>query len=387
MLNLNINYRIIANPFIAYVYVNLIVFILYQLRWSNLLPKLSTELVYFIFFTVYIMLFIGLLSIKLAIIPKYKPINMTHNPFKVIISIIILIIIEFIHNNGVPLLLLINGIKYNYMSFGIKTLHVFILTFISFYAVYLFHLFVSQKNKKILLYVIILCFYPILIINRGALLIILTSIIFIFLMNIRGLKLEHFIYIVLFLILVAYGFGLLGDLRHGNENYFISISHPSKEFFDSHIPKEFLWAYMYVVSPLGNLQTTINDVEISYSEIEFILRCLVPDFISKHFDFNKTPLIQIAPELNVATMYGAAYASMGWLGMIFIFIYMILIVLLYLIFLPRNTPYTISGIALLTTLIAYTFFTNMLVFTGMIAQLAYPILFGYLFRVGRDKNV
>lgn len=385
--NLNINSRVIVNPFIIQAYINIIIIMLYGLHWSELLPSLTNDLIFFIFFTSYIMLSIGLLSTKSVIIPKYKPIYMTHNPSIVMFMLIILITIEFIYNRGIPLLLLINGSEYDYTSFGIKTLHVFILTFISFYTVYLSHLFISRRDKKILFYIIILCFYHVLIVSRYALFMVVISVIFVFIMAIKSLNYKYLIIILFCVIILMYGFGILGNIRHGSESFFTHVSHPSKEFFDSNVPSEFLWAYMYITSPLGNLQITINNVKVSYSVREFIMTCLIPDFISKHFNFNKTPISQISPVFNVSTMYGSAYASMGWLGMAAIFIYTNLLILLYLICLPRNTPYTISGVALITTCVAFNFFTNMFVYTGAVMQLVYPILFGYIFKIMCDKHV
>ena len=385
MAKFSLSSKVITNPFYLYIYANFLVLILYSFKWTNLLPELSFELIFFFFSTSCVMLFIGFLLNHSAILPRYKPIIITHNTSIVVFLLLILISIEFIQNRGIPLLIVLSGAEYNYGQFGIKTLHVLILTFISFYTVYLFHLFISIKNKKLVLQAILLLCYPVLIMSRNALLISITAIILVFLSSIRSMSLKKFFVLVTFLIILLFAFGSLGDIRQGSEDYFVSISQPSEEFQESNIPDEYLWAYVYFTSPLGNLQATINQ-RVDESLSGFIFGSVMPDFVSKHFDVTPNPLAQIASFLNVGGLYATAYANMGWLGIIAIFIYLVIFVLVYLIFLPRNTPYTISGVALISTFVVFNSFDNMLVFSGAIFPLIYPMLLGLFSRRRYNQN-
>jgi oligosaccharide repeat unit polymerase len=379
MARFSISSRAIINPFYIYIYINIFTILLYSFKWSELLPELSTELIFFFFLTGYVMLFIGFLLSHSALLPRYKPICITHTTSIVVFLLIVLISFELISNGGIPLLMILSGVKYDYSQFGIKTLHVFILPFVSFYTVYLFHLFNSTKNKKILFQAILLLCYPVLIMNRGAWLITLTAIILVSLMSMRSIKLKNIFILLVVIISLLFIFGNLGDIRQRSEGYFVSISQPSEEFQESNIPEVCLWSYMYITSPLGNLQSTI-DQRVDESLSGFIFSSMIPDFISKHFDVAQNPVTQISPFFNVGGIYARAYANMGWLGMITTFIYLTVFIIVYLIFLPRNTPYTISGVALISTLVVFCIFNNMIIFSGFSLQLVFPILLGLFFK-------
>lgn len=333
------------------------------------------------------MLFIGFLLSHSAILPRYKPIFLTHKTEKIFILSLILISMEFVHNRGVPLLMILDGLEYNYVNFGIKTIHVFILTFVSFYTTYLFHLFISTKDKKILIETLLLLSYPLLIMNRGAWLITTTSLILIFIMSFRSIKLKSIFNLIILLLIILFIFGSIGDTRMKSKDTFVSISKPNEDFNESNIPKSYLWAYIYITSPLGNLQATI-DQKLYESLRGFIFGCMMPDFISKRLDVSVNPSARISPVLNVGGIYALAYANMGWIGMVAIFMYFIMFIFIYLIFLPRNTPYTVTGMALISTLVIFNIFSNMMIFSGLIIQLAYPILFGVFSRRGckDEKN-
>jgi hypothetical protein len=388
MAKFSLSSRAITSPFYIYIYTNIFVILLYTFKWSDLLPELSLELIFFFFSTSCVMLFIGFLLTHSALLPRYKPICTTHKTSMVFYFLVVLISIELIYNGGIPLLMILGGEKYNYVTFGIKTLHVLILPFVSFYTVYLSHLFISTKNKKILLQVILLLCYPLLIMNRGAWMITTTAIIFVFLMSIRIIKLKNIFVLSILIIILSSVFGCLGDIRMRSEDIFVSIAYPSEEFQESNIPNIYLWPYIYITSPLGNLQSTINQ-RVSDSVYGFIFRSVIPDFISKHFDIARNPITQISPSFNVGGIYSEAYANIGWLGMTMMFIYQIVFVIVYLILLPRNTPYTMSGVAIISTAMVFNIFSNMFVFAGLFLQLIYPIIFGILSRrkcVFNEKN-
>jgi hypothetical protein len=215
--------------------------------------------------------------------------------------------------------------------------------------------------------------------NRGALLITITSILIIILISLKLIKLKNILILIMLLIILAFIFGNLGDVRLKSEDYFASISQPSEEFEQYNIPKLYLWSYIYITSPLGNLQLTINQRE-GKSLSGFIASCMIPDFIAKHLKINSNSIEQIAPFLNVGGVYAKAYANMGWLGMIIMFIFIILFIFNYILFLPRNTPYTITGLAIISALVIFNFFDNMVVFSGFFIPLTYPMLLGLIYK-------
>ena len=376
MKKIYIKTKTITNALYLYVIYNSLIILLYNLGWSYLLPKLSFKLLFFLFATIIIAWFFGYLLNKSKFLPKYKIINLTHNTDFVFFILILLIIIEMVHNRGVPLLMLLKGMPYNYRDFGIKTLHVFILTFIAFYTIYLFHLFISTKKNKILIEFLILLTYPILIINRGDLMMTLFGILMVFLLSITRVSFKKVVILLIFIIISLFIFGVLGNIRM-HKNY-TSLFYPTKSFQKSHIPSEFLWPYMYIVSPLGNLEDTTKKDNYIYSLKGFIFASLIPNAISKHFNYKTNKIKKIIFYLVVGTMYSSAYANLGWVGMIFIFFYLIAFIFIYLILLRRNNPYSVTGYAILLTIIVFNAFSNMIVFSGLSFQLVYPLLLGFL---------
>ena len=365
------------NPLYFYAYSIAFVILLYSLGWSYLLPTLSFGLLCFLWITVIVALFFGFLLNHSSILPKYKMINYTHNTNIVFFILILLIVIEMIYNKGIPLLMLIKGIPYNYMKFGIKTLHVFILTFVAFYTIYLFHLFISTKSKKIFIEFIILFLYPILIIDRGDLIMTLFAIIIVFLLSIK-ISFKKYFKIILVALIFFYIFGVLGNIRMHNYNY-VNYFQPTKNFQNSNVPKPFLWPYIYITSPLGDLQQTIKRGDYIHTLKGFIFASLIPDAISKHFNYKVNKIKKVASFLVVGTMYDEAYANMGWIGMTILFFYLIVFIVLYLILLHRNnSSFAISGYAILLTVVVFNLFSNMIVFSGLSFQLAYPLILGFM---------
>jgi len=377
---LKIHTKAVFNPFYLYSISNIFVLVVYNFNWSNLLPALNYELKLFLYISSLVMVVLGYVSGFLKLIPHYRSISVTHNSHRVFYFLIAIGLVELINNGGIPLLML-GGRNYDYMQFGIKTIHPIYFTFLSFYTVYLFYLYLSTKNKSILYQLFLLALYPILIMNRGAFLINGTAMLLVYLISIRTIKINNIILLPLILSIFMFLFGMAGDLRSGGTNVLVSYFEPSDTFIKSHIPYEFLWPYIYITSPLGNLQETINNGIASnvYYDL-LILQSFVPDFISKHIEFQGNSLSRIAPFLSVGGVYSLAYVNMGWFGILTMFLFVTVFVLLFLVFLPRNTPYTIPGIAIVSTLVIYNIFDNMIVFSGLSVQLLYPLIMGFLYK-------
>ena len=173
---------------------------------------------------------------------------------------------------------------------------------------------------------------------------------------------------------VLWGFGILGDLRsHGasGESIILNLGGASDHFLNSNIPGELFWPYIYISSPLANLQLNVTgrvatDVPALYFALEFL-----PDFVSKRIvseeAVSSISLILITPQLTVTTMYGLAFVLMGWLGMLLSFAYFIVISLSCLTIL-KGSRYLISTSSILSSLAFLGIFDNMYLFAGGITQ-------------------
>jgi len=241
---------------------------------------------------------------------------------------------------------------------------------------------------------------PLLIYNRGMFLLILSSSLFVYLFSIRKLRFK-FIVIGVFLILTLfYLFGLTGNIRVSHQagrtenitssDIIFTIGDAKDSFRESLIPEEFFWAYLYISSPLANLQKTIsksNSVDLNFGRLLlFINSEILPDFVSKRISrflgIEKINIKQITPALTVGTVYARSYVYLNWLGLVLMFSFTMVASFLYIILLRRKNVFFVTGIALLNTLIFFNIFSNMFSFTGMSFQLVYPLVFHFF----RKKN-
>lgn len=368
------------NPFYLYIISFSLIILFYQLGWSTLYPPLSIEVIIFFAVSFLVSLYLG------AVIDKYKPINFVNIEeslsTRILIGIYFLFILEFIHNRGIPLLLVFTDSGYKYNEFGIKTLHPILATFTSFYSVYIFHVFLSTRNKKYLVFLFLLLLLPILYFDRGAFFIVLTSMLFVYLMSVRKIRIKILGIILVSVIFLFYLFGVLGNYRvtrTPSNDYFLEISDASEKFIDSKIPKEFMWSYIYISSPLANLQSNITKEAHQKKQVKnFIVTELLPDFLSKRIapliHAERAELKNISPFLTVGTIYARSYVLLGWAGIIIMFIFCSAFVFSYIILLRKNSIYYVTGISILCTFVIYNSFTNMIYFSGISFQLVYPLV-------------
>jgi hypothetical protein len=362
-----------------------LVFVIYQLGWSHLYPTLSYSLYIFFAVTFIIALILGYIFQK----NKYIGFQTLRDNLDLRALLFIVVIwvghcIEFLYFKEIPLFSLLFGKDViDYREFGIKSFHVFLISFNSFTIVYLFHYYISTKKRKILYYFILALIPSILIINRGMFLIGAISSLFVYLLSLtKFLKIKQLMGLSLGVIIILFCFGYIGNLRsgHGDPNYIPSESKATKQFMKSSIPKEYYWTYLYGASPIANFQNNINKTsDVDYNFFSLILYETFPDVVSKRigalFNVEKLGHKQIVPWLTVGSVYSKSYSYGKWFGPIIVFFYMIWVIILSIGLVPKNSSYHVTVIAILLTLVFMNTFDNMLVFAGVILQLFYPILF------------
>ncbi|MDF2859283.1 MAG: hypothetical protein K0Q87_5134, partial [Neobacillus sp.] len=271
----------------------------------------------------------------------------------------------------------------------------------SFFSIFLFQVILSQKEKrkKAILFFILTLIPSLLIMNRGMLIIILMSCVFVYLIKYqKNITFRKITGLAILAVICLYLFGIVGNVRVNNSYHregslvdnslFLQIGGATDKFKESVIPKEFFWSYIYISSPLANLQKTIDNFEyekdISLSDsFEFTVTQIFPDFISKRivslYEIVIPQGIQIAPELNVSTAFAQSYVILGWVGVSLLAIFMFTFALFYILLLKRlNSEYFIVGVAILNSIFVFNTFSNMFAFTGLSFQLIYPLLFTLL---------
>ncbi|MDB5249670.1 MAG: hypothetical protein JWQ40_4064 [Segetibacter sp.] len=383
--------KLIANPYIIYCFAFLFVMLLYPLRWSALYPELSTGLICFLSATIFINFFAGLIVHNTNYL-SYTTIDYDKRKIWLFTALIILsYIAECLYMGVIPIYDISTGGDYDYTSFGIPTFHVVVVTFNSFWAVFIFHNMISEKKRGLII-PYILCLVPsIVIFNRAMFLLIIASSLFVLLMSAKNI-LTILFKIFIFLILILFLFGIAGNVRltrgDSANDIILAVGHATDKFEKSPVPDQFFWAYLYSTSSLGNLQETINAHRVSEPSFEkaalFINSEIFPDFISKRNEYlfkHIEAIDQISASFTVGTVYARSFAYFRWWGMVAMYIYMFLFNLCVIFSLTKSSKYFVTGVAILNCVILFSIFDNMFTFSGLVLQLAYPILFGILSRI------
>ena len=374
---------LLKNPFFIYPISFTIVFLLYGLGWSNIFPSLEINTILFFILSFLVYFFIGhIVTAKNYL--GYKNIDKINGARRHIIFIAIGYALEFFVSKEIPLISMISGHSYvSYNDFGIKSFHVFLVTYNSYISVFLFHHFISRKRKVHLFYFIASLIPAILIVNRGMLLIALFSSLFVFIQA-KGsnIKVKQVLIIAIFCIFVLYFFGLWGNIRsaNGDSDYVPKHSEVTHSFMNSKIPKEYYWTYLYGASPLANFQHNINEQkEIKYNLFDFALFEITPEIFSKRlatlFGREKRDPYLIKEWLTVGTVFSKSYSYIKWFGPIILIIYLAFFIVVIIGLVPKRSNYHVSTIAVLCTLVFLNTFSNMLVFSGIILQLVFPVIF------------
>lgn len=407
------NIRVSLNPFYLYSAILIIVISIYNLNWSNLYLSISSQSYIFYILTILVSIVFGLLY-KSKFKPESRKNKNIINIGKFTVLIWIGHILEFLYCGVIPYVeISIKKTAYIYANYsGIPTFHVIVITFNSFFAIYVFHRYLIEKNKKYLFYFVMNLIPGMLIYNRAMIVLILMSCVSVYIYErLDGKITLKSIFIVAILgIFAVYLFGISGNIRSNREykiedntdsTYIMMVGDASNEFRNSIVPKPFFWGYIYSTSSLANLEKTFStnynqNINLQ-SIIKYINRSIVPDFMSKRIDnmlgIEYKKFEQVSPHLNVCAFYGDAFVSLGWLGVILIFVYFVFFIFIYRILLDKDSCFFITGISILNTIVIFNFFDNSFNFSGLNFQLIYPVVFSimldkkYIYKLKNRFNV
>ena len=377
------------SPFICYTVSFLVVVVVYLFGWSELYPRLSGGLLMFLGCTLIISTVFHWQLVKRKLF-AFKKLDTEKLPVVgTTIFIFILWTVEFIYEGGIPLLKILLHLPYNYRLFGVPSLHVFVVTFSSFFTIYLFHLYLSKRSKLLLILYLLNLSAALLIYSRAMLFFNITGSIIVFMLSLKKIPYGKMVIIVAIIVPLLFLFGVLGSLRvsreahepYNNEN-FMDTGEASESFRKSIIPKEYFWTYIYVSSPLANLQYNIDrnpEPEFSVRSLFWagVYECL-PDFITKRIhtlrDTKPPKEYRINYSFNVSTVYSRAYSYAEWGGVVMMGVFLIIFPWLFLKVLDRHSDFFITGWTILCTMYFFLSYDNTFRFTGLSFQLVYPII-------------
>lgn len=376
----------LKNPFLVYIAAFGSAIAIYQLAWSDLYPPLTWDLLLFFGFTF-------LASILLArLIGPF--INQTQHyipgllPGYATLFVIATFVGDIILGGGIPLIFVLRGAKFYAIEANATHLHAFTLW--STFSAIRFADFLYSRRYRYLAEAALPVIFYILLVYRGPALMCLLSWMFVFLIWKGKFKRTHIAFGTAALVLAAYLNGVMGDVRSPGQE---SVGVPSAAFQASGVPRTYFWTYLYATSPLANFQLAVSTVSPGQGTVlEFIASDLLPDTLSKKIlpmlndkvqtgsgnlatrdDLYSWDLPQIAPGINIATLFGRSYGYFGWIGPVIMFATLSAFIIFYAI-LIRNSPYRVPALALLNVLVVFCLFNNMLASAAMLPQLVWPLL-------------
>ncbi len=379
------------NPYTFYIVGFLFSLLVYQLGWSEAYPLLSGSLLGFLSITIAVHAF---MSLRWKNDRKQKntltlPIlSAKINPWLVTGLLYLFWAADFIYEGGIPLFKILLNLPYNYTLFGVPTLHVFTVTFTSFYCIYLLHIYLLQKNKIILLIYVINMTSAILIYSRSMLFFNLASSFFLYLLHLEKLPHKKLLLLVPVIVVLFYFFGVVGTVRvsfgsddHYDQNSFLETGKATDQFRNSNIPREFFWPYIYISSPVANLQANINTYTVlpitPKRVLEYINNEWLFESISKRINamagVEREKENTIREPFNVSTVYSSGYSYLGWSGIIAMSCFVLLLPFFYNKAM-NNSPYQSISIAILCTTYLFLAYDNTIRLMALGFQLVYPLV-------------
>lgn len=390
------------NPYLLCSFVFLLVLFLYKLGYSEYTGIISTRLL--VFLIILILFNVILFSITKSRFKKYVDYSFKESIMSTkycgFFSLFFMVLgfAEIIYSGGMPIL----G-QVNYKDYGIPVVHVFLVVCDSFFILLIFkRIFQSSKNRFKLLFYFIISVLPLIVaLSRGTIAILLVGVGIEYMFSRKTIRLKETVFVLIFVIMGLYLFGLAGNYRMQHDyqekstiqdtSLILNIGKANQAFQDSKIPKPFFWSYIYITTPLSNLELNNNLVKVDSSEMtmgkfsEYTVVNFVPDFISKRIYPNASDDYKpwlITPEFTVSSSFIMPYLISGWLGVYIFLIYELLFPLVYFWLIRKFAiKYFDVAIALVSTIYIFMPFSNFFAFSALSLQLILPFVCSLLGRI------
>lgn len=360
------------------------VVLLSELSISALILQVSIELLLFLFFSALILLATEFLLSQKKGKPYFRKArglkNVTY--FFVIIFLILFLFTAAQTKLRFPILSFIglDGLRYN--EFGIPGLQGLInALYLCMMSIYFYASRVKEKVSSFLFLILLL--YPILIVSRQVLIVLLIQIFIIWYLTSPMKVVKKQLYVVLYFIVAIFTFGIIGDLRVESD-----VTYSARDLLYSlvdfnpvadYLPNSFLWFYIYFVSPTTNLLLNIQYIEPSW-EFSQYLSSLMPSPIRSALGLDGgfegyDNVLLVSPNLNMSTAFLPAFMAFGWGGMIAHFLVMYIVSIFFILNRKKNTFYYLGYVSMIPIMF-FSVFANLIFYLPVMFQLVLFFLLG-----------
>jgi hypothetical protein len=169
----------------------------------------------------------------------------------------------------------------------------------------------------------------------------------------------------------------------------------SEKFKDSNISHNHYMTYLYISSPLANLQENIDKANTAVGKTdfkEFLFYSLVPESftlrLEKQLELSPPECYLITPELIAGSFLMVAFYTLGWTGMVIIFLYLSMFIVACLVLIRKCKTFSSVTISLLSATVSMLIFSNFLNRLDVILMLfVYPVLFHFIYTLNSNLPV
>jgi oligosaccharide repeat unit polymerase len=379
-----------VNPIFIYFIVWAIVFLLHSLGLSNMLLPIKSETIYLVVSTG-IGLWLGWsmarLYIDRGIIKKryidqsrYREIftnNMVKAKFRLVLIFWFLsTLLELIYFKNFPLLSLLGvGPYVSYTDFGFGGIHglfnalyfVLVLYFVgrSFYG--------RKKTDTFIL--ILLLFFPFLVMHRMMMIaVFVQASLLLYILLHEKMTIKFYVYGLLSFLVILLVFGYIGDFRSGREHILAAAGFSGH--YPDWLPSAFAWLYVYVTTPLNNLNFNIENFINPNSFPIQTLSSFLPSFMRSSI-VNNVPESRefelVVETFNAKTVFLPFLYDFGYILTPFIFIIIGFILFFFVLKSYRNPRFILFWVVFLYSLIVSVFANQMISLVFM-----FEAIFGFL---------
>lgn len=384
LLKQRVSLAFLINPFYLYCVSFSLAIFLYLWRWSRIYPELSAGLLLFFAITFSLFGFAGHIFRK-----KYKIIFNDSRSCRylndVIFGLIIFLgIINVISMGYLPVL----AQTHDYREFGVPVIDPLFNTLCIFFSVFFFHSFLESRNKKFVIYIFIILLIQIVLYRRSTIVWILTSTSFLYLVYKRNLNLLIILAAFISLPFISYFFGLYGNTRsHLTKTLIMNDLGASDVFKNTNLSANHYMTYLYISSPLANLQKNINESTgfLNNKDMkDFFFYSLIPESVTLRLEqpLNLRPPVcnLIVPHLIAGSFFMISFFTLGWFGMIFMMVLLVTFIVLCLAITKKWDKFNLTTYSLLATTVSLLIFSNFLNRLDVIVMLfVYPVLFHLIY--------
>lgn len=314
------------NPFYLAVVLWLVLASLYLLQWSDYCSGLNMSLCLFLIYMIALLVLAGyVLEKKTSSSKRLSDFDTGYETRRTTIILIVVLTLGMVLKGNVPLLNMSKGLTYTAVNVGIPFVGALASAYAMFHSFRLSFLFFTSRKLTYLLecLAIFLCYF--LMFQRQNMVVCALGFWFAFFnarMRASSFSVSRIAkLIVIAFVLLAIGlfvFGAIGNYRFGiwdwNDSSMIEALGLMNDRWPKWLPGEYFWFYIYMVTPLGNLNSNIS-MGLHGNDFVGLAMQLLPTSITSRIGFEAPEVYLPEPSLTASTAFAQPYLAAGVIGM------------------------------------------------------------------------